>query len=94
MHFISRWNDRKAVELSACSLFFAFRRIRHDAGEGRRYDETIEIQPSRENNMKIARHMEAIFIATLLILGGINMATTLATSVLPELPFAVAAANL
>ncbi|WP_260115184.1 hypothetical protein [Pseudoduganella guangdongensis] len=40
--------------------------------------------------MKIAKHMEAIFVATLLLLGGINMAT----SAFPELPFVVVAANL
>jgi len=50
-------------------------------------------QSCRENKMKIAKNMEAIFIATLLILGGINMATSLATSAVPELPFVVAAAN-
>lgn len=43
--------------------------------------------------MKIAKNMEAIFIATLLILGGINMASSLATSAVPELPFVLAAAN-
>lgn len=44
--------------------------------------------------MKIAKNMEAIFLATLLVLGGINMATFIATSALPELPFVLAAANL
>ncbi|WP_156398156.1 MULTISPECIES: hypothetical protein [unclassified Duganella] len=47
-----------------------------------------------ERKMKIARNMETIFLATLLILGGINMATILATSALPEMPFVLAAANL
>ncbi|XLZ70616.1 hypothetical protein ABT364_01235 [Massilia sp. SR12] len=40
--------------------------------------------------MKIAKHMEAIFVATLLLLAAISMAT----SAFPELPFAVVAANL
>ena len=44
--------------------------------------------------MKIARNMEAIFLSTLLVLGGINMATIIATSALPELPFILVAANL
>lgn len=44
--------------------------------------------------MKIAKNMEAIFLATLLVLGGINMATIVVTSATPELPFVLAAANL
>lgn len=60
--------------------------------------------------MNIAKHMEAIFVATLVILGGINMATAkairpapvlspadaeaAATSVIPELPYVLVAANL
>lgn len=60
--------------------------------------------------MKIAKHMEAIFVATLLILGGINLATAKAVpparhlsppdtaaeaaSVIPELPYVLVAANL
>ncbi|WP_342117588.1 hypothetical protein [Pseudoduganella sp. OTU4001] len=60
--------------------------------------------------MKIAKHMEAIFVATLLIIGGINMATAKAmpraqplspadavaeaASEIPELPFVLVAANL
>ncbi|WP_374585851.1 hypothetical protein [Pseudoduganella sp.] len=60
--------------------------------------------------MKIAKHMEAIFVATLLVIGGINMATAKAirpaqplspadaaaeaTSAIPELPFVLVAANL
>ena len=48
----------------------------------------------RERKMKIAKNMEAIFLAALLVLGGINMATIVATSAIPELPFVLAAANL
>lgn len=60
--------------------------------------------------MNIAKHMEAIFVATLLVIGGINMATAKAvrpaqplspadaaaeaTSVIPELPYVLVAANL
>jgi len=44
--------------------------------------------------MNIAKNMEAIFLATLLVLIGINMATIIATSALPELPFVLTAANL
>jgi hypothetical protein len=90
----SLWNDEKAGGLSACSLFFAFRRIWRDGSRGRRYDGTIEKQSFGERKMKIAKNMEAIFLATLLVLGGINMATIVATSAIPELPFVLAAANL
>lgn len=60
--------------------------------------------------MNIAKHMEAIFVATLLVLGGINMATAKAIrpaptlspadaaaeapSAIPELPYVLVAANL
>ncbi|HEY0584873.1 MAG TPA: hypothetical protein VGD52_01965 [Pseudoduganella sp.] len=44
--------------------------------------------------MQIAKNMEAIFLATLLVLVGINMATIIATSAISELPFVLAAANL
>jgi hypothetical protein len=60
--------------------------------------------------MNIAKNMEAIFLATLLVLGGINMATAKAirpavplspacvaaeaASAIPELPFVLMAANL
>lgn len=47
-----------------------------------------------ERKMNIAKNKEAIFLATLLVLVGINMATIIATSAIPELPFVVAAANL
>lgn len=60
--------------------------------------------------MNIAKNMETIFVAILLVLGGINMATAKAirptgplspadavaeaTSAIPELPYVVVAANL
>ncbi|SFG98810.1 hypothetical protein SAMN05518865_12720 [Duganella sp. CF458] len=44
--------------------------------------------------MKIAKNMEAIFLAALIILGGINIATNVVTGALPELPFVLTAANL
>jgi len=47
-----------------------------------------------ERKMKIAKNMEAVLLATLLVLVGINMATIIATSAIPELPFVLAAANL
>ena len=60
--------------------------------------------------MNIAKHMEAIFVAALLVLGGVNMATAKAirtaqplsppdtaaeaASAIPELPYVLVAANL
>ncbi|MCE3264380.1 MAG: hypothetical protein K0R43_3459 [Pseudoduganella sp.] len=60
--------------------------------------------------MKIAKHMEAIFVAALLVLGGVNLATAKAVrpaqplspadtaeeaaSFIPELPYVLVAANL
>ena len=44
--------------------------------------------------MNIAKHMEAIFVASLLVLAGINVAISGAASLITELPYVLVAANL
>ncbi|MGW8393472.1 hypothetical protein [Pseudoduganella sp. HUAS MS19] len=43
--------------------------------------------------MNITKHREALVLATLLVLVGINIATIVAASAIPELPFVLVAAN-